>query len=322
MNENFNIIEHDLGQEIAKLNTGLKFIIVQFNWVDVKDVDRHNKIWYGAKWDEQKIKFVKAVFQFAKEKNVNLIVFPEITFPVEFHYLAKNHCLSNPNTIVVAGSSYEEIANSKGKWYSVSKIFLNDKEYKYEKNKLSSSIEKNYNDFENTPIDGGSPCILKNTIFGDIGFLVCSDYLHDPLRNYYLSKYHDINLLIVIAFNNKSESNYFKFFDAGIRNLPNPFPIIFCNNYMKSISDGQSSFFAFLDDKKRKELLNNGYITDNSFNHQVAEFIDEEGIIFSEYYFNQHKRGEKSKTIYTEDINIPKFYTMPLPPIFLSYFLR
>ncbi len=302
-----NIKEWDFKQSPLYLEKNLRIIIVQFNWLNEKDVDRHNKIWFSAKWDENKLNFVKSIFKFAQENDVKLIVFPEITYPLEYHYLAKEFCKINKDVIVVAGSSYEELEDRPGYWYSVSRTFVNENEYRYEKNKLSSSIEKNPIDFENTPIDGGTPCIFKNTIFGDVGILVCSDYLHDPLRNYYLETYKDISLLIVIAFNRKSESNYFKLFDAGIQNLKYPFPIIFSNNLMNGYGDGQSSFFSFLDNIRRESLLKEGFISDYSINHQIAEFVNEDGLIYLEHDFSQHRRGEKSKTIHSEPTFNPKF---------------
>ena len=262
----FQIQEIDFSK---KKHSQSRVMICQLNY---KDFDwEYNSGLYFLKYNDKiKIK-VYNLLKTAKQSSVELIIFPELSIPVELIEMLQSW--SRENGISIIGGSHYHKKNNR--YISRCPIFIRGDIFFTEKITPAPA--------EISPIEGeglqkGNIILkLKNTEFGNVIVLICADYLNEDIKSQ-LDK-NDIDILIVVAFQSQSEF-YFKRMSVDCENSKDGIYILYSNFLEGKNGDGKSSIFAIMDKIFSQKLFEKG-LTDLQPNNKLFQLNEEfEYVVF------------------------------------------
>jgi 5'-deoxynucleotidase YfbR-like HD superfamily hydrolase/predicted amidohydrolase len=196
-------------------------------------------------------KTITCVLKKAKESNVKLLVFPELSVPFECISLIVQWSKKN-NTIVIGGSHY---LNNENTIIARCPIVYNNITYYTEK------IDPAPDEIGNTPTNkglsnGDSISIFKNTPIGNFAVFICSDYLNETVKE--KIKNEDLDFWIITAFQRKSDWHYTRMI-LDVESVRESRYLIYSNNLLKDHGDGNSAFFGTTYSAAIDEFKHSGY---------------------------------------------------------------
>lgn len=253
-----------------------------FDWI-IKDglysIINNDKI-------KQKIIYI---LNLAKQNSVDLIIFPELSIPEK--YIEKIQTWSKEHKAIVICGSHYQIKN--GSYISRSPIIVNGSVYFTEKIN-PAPIEK-------SPINGegltaGTTIIrINNTQFGNIGVLICSDYLDDKLKEQL--NLSEIDILCIPSFQKNSEL-YHQRMSIDCENSKEGIYILYSNFYDEKNGDGKSAIFGIMDRIFCEKLIAKG-LTDSKPDKKIYQFS--ENIDFAIFDINlENKRPYINRNILSD----------------------
>ena len=254
----------------------IKVSIVQFylnNYLCTdKGLTKLNKL--GSK--ELKNKTIR-ILDFLAEKNIDIVVFPELSISKEYVQIFQK--ISHSNNMIIIGGSYYDNTTRK----NISPIVIGKNIYNTEKIHLSPYQKSPHKD--KGAIEGNQMYIFSNSIVGNFGVVICMDYLDNMVVNEIYTRC-DIDFLIVVSMNNNSE-RFFKKMQWECEFNPNGVYILYSNSFFTKndniISDGKSSIWGLLDKRYLSE-------DQKDFTHQQAIISNmKEGIIIGEFNIENKK---------------------------------
>ncbi|HEV7643374.1 MAG TPA: PUA domain-containing protein [Pyrinomonadaceae bacterium] len=183
-------------------------------------------------------KKISTFLQIAKQNSVDLVLLPELSVPEKL--VEKIRLWSQEhNAIVVCGSHYFENADG---YTSRCPVIVSGSNYFTEKIMPSP--------FEKSPIVGeglnsGNKIIkISNSQFGNIGVLICSDYLDEDLKKNL--DLESLDILCIPAFQNNSDF-YHRRMATDCENSKNGIYILYSNFVHPKSGDGRSALFGTMD---------------------------------------------------------------------------
>lgn len=228
----------------------------------------------------------------ATSKQVDLIVFPELTIPAEFVNELWNYS-KQYNIYIIGGTHYKK--SEKG-CFSVCPIVTPQGVFETEKYNPSPYEQSSFKNSCDGAIPGGVVYRLNGTKIGDFAVTICLDYTNDNLRDA-LGK-DSLDFLIVSAFNSDT-SNFHLKMHLDVQQASDGLYILYSNCISKQLSgDGKSALFAFVDDCYKSEYKDKG-CTDGNPSNKIYEFADDKSYCIFELDL-EHKKPYKSKNAYTE----------------------
>lgn len=215
---------------------------------------------HGLYFPKNLEKFRTAIFKalnFAADKKVNLIVFPELSVPKELIEEIRYWSIGK-DLVIVAGSHYTKL-NSFPKHISVSPVIYSGKIQGYSQKIQLASINENIPLKEEGLCPGNEINVFENSPIGNFAILICSDNLdEEEIVKSELKKFN-LDFWIIPAFQ-KGSIHHYKRMTVDYENNEGRY-LIYCNNN-NEFADGGSSFFGELDNiiidrYKRKGYTNN-----------------------------------------------------------------
>jgi ubiquinone/menaquinone biosynthesis C-methylase UbiE/predicted amidohydrolase len=213
--------------------------------------------------------------------NLDLLVLPELAF---HESLLQNLQISATayNMIIVGGSFY----NSNR--INCCPIAIPGKSEPYIIEKINPSP------YERSPIEGfgiaeGTKIsVFKNTIAGDLGVVICNDYLNDDLINQIFIC--NIDFLCVISLNGDSP-RFFAKMNSKCKNDGKGVYILYANSIFELDmikADGKSSIFGYMDRVFQQKLQKH---SEDELECQVASFIaeDDEGLLIAQFNIDEKR---------------------------------
>ena len=228
----------------------------------------------------------------AVSKQVDLLVFPELTVPSEFVNELWNYS-KQYNLYIIGGTHYKKSENG---YFSVCPIVTPQGVYDTEKIFPSPYEQSSFNGGSNGAIPGHVVYRLNGTKLGDFAVVICLDYVNDGLRNS-LGK-DSLDFLIVSAFNGDT-ANFHYSMHLDVQHASDGLFVLYSNCISKHLSgDGKSALFGFMNDCYKSEYRDKG-CTDGNPSNKIYEFSDDKTYCIFELDL-EHKKPYVSKNCYTE----------------------
>jgi len=223
--------------------------------------------------------YLKTKLMWANEKGVKLILLPELAVPNEI--LPEVAALATQlGLVIVAGSDY--YPTEKG-YISKCPIILNGETFFTEKIK-PSPFEKTATSGEGL-IAGTTSYVFKNTIIGDFGVLICSDFLNNNLK---IQMYEqNIDVLCVIACQGKSDTYHTRMHNE-CEESENGVYILYSNLLLPGYGDGHSALFGVIDKHYCGRLVEKGY-TDAQYSTKLVDIGAHESYFIADVCLKQKK---------------------------------
>jgi 5'-deoxynucleotidase YfbR-like HD superfamily hydrolase/predicted amidohydrolase len=196
--------------------------------------------------------FVESILDEAKNKDVDLLIFPEYSISFNKHSLLQEWSEQN-NCVVIAGTDIIEN-------YNVSTTFYKGKKYETKKIHLS-------------PLESPKGIKTGNTIYkfinspiGSFVIIICNDINNSEIIEKIKNECSNIDFLIFIALQDRPDEHYafINDFVLSLRDTKNPVYAIYCNSYQDAGKGGESAFFANEYDEVLKEAKKNNHIPNGS----------------------------------------------------------
>lgn len=235
--------------------------------------------------------YLRRYLNIAASKNIDLLVFPELTVPSEFVSelldFAKQY-----DVYIVGGSHYKK--TDKG-YMSVCPIVTQYGVYYTEKINPSPFEKSSFKDSTDGVISGHWVKSFKGTKIGDFAVAICLDYTDDDLR-VKLQK-DKLDFLIITAFNGKTEQ-FSSSMQTDVQRSEDGLYLIYSNTLSKQMNgEGRSALYAFMDDCFKTEFKERG-CSDLNPSHKIYEFSDDKSYCIFELDL-KHKKPYISKNSYT-----------------------
>lgn len=280
-------------------------------WVDVmvfqlrtavSDWEKQNKL-YSLFDIEQHNNILKKVLKKAGDANVDVLVFPELSIPKECIPLIREWSM-NFKSIIIAGTHYELVGDSKV--IAKCPVIFNGDIYYTEKINPAPAEKSS---IPMKGVDSGEKItIFKNTPIGDFAVLICADNLTPAPKN--LIREENLDFWIIPASQRKSKWHH-NIMESDVTSSRRSQYIIYANNKIEGLSDGQSSFFGPIDDDVISELSSER--SSNNYRNQIIALNDKEDYFIIKANI-EHKRTYK-KTFPEDGPNIRIVETGCLIPI-------
>lgn len=197
----------------------------------------------------------------AKQKSVDLICFPELSIPEDCIQVLQSWSLDQ-KSIVIGGSHYLTIDQT---CLSRCPVII-DGEVAFVEKINPSFLEKS--PIHGTGLSRGSNLLrFNNTRFGNIGVLICSDFLDTTIINDL--DLDTLDILCVPSFQRKSYQ-YFQRMNILCENSKRGIYILYANFIDAKFGDGNSSLFGQMDRVYTQKLESAG-ITDRNPETKLAQ---------------------------------------------------
>lgn len=228
----------------------------------------------------------------AVSKQVDLLVFPELTVPSEFVNELRSYS-TQYNLYVIGGTHYKKSENG---YFSVCPIVTPQGVYVTEKICPSPYEQSSFNGGSGGAIPGHVVHRLNGTKLGDFAVVICLDYTNDELRNS-LGK-DTLDFLIVSAFNSDT-TNFHISMHLDVQHASDGLFVLYSNCISKQLNgNGKSALFGFMNDCYKSEYKDKG-CTDGNPSNKIYEFSDDKTYCIFELDM-EHKKPYGSKNCYTE----------------------
>ena|GEM_PF-1325552 len=222
--------------------------------------------------------FINETFKLAKDKNANLVVFPELCVPEKYHNLFSEWAKVNNNSILIAGSDY---FCEDGNLYNRASIFYNDKQFYTEKFRPSSQ-------------ENGITCrdahqfFLSKTPIGNVGIAICSDIFQRGRDEYApgqdifteLTK-KKLDILVVIACQDKPDE-HLNIINTFIEETSDRMLCIYCN-FCGKIAKGRSAILAKDYKEGHDDSVNRKLVMKDGLSTNQIEMSNSGGVLVAKY---------------------------------------
>ena len=235
---------------------------------------------------------IRRYLNIALAHRVDLIVFPELSIPED---LIKELASTSQQSdmYIIGGTHYKKTDHG---YISICPIITPHGVYETEKINPAPVEMSSFKDGAEGTIPGHKVMLFKGTKVGDFAVNICLDYTNDKLREQ-LEK-DKLDLLIVSAFNNKSEEFFFSM-HSDVQRSSSGLYVLYSNAYSKSLNiEGRSALFAFVDEVFKSEFLNKKR-TDTKFPNKIYELSADKSYCIIELDL-KHKKPFKGRNGYTE----------------------
>lgn len=232
---------------------------------------------------------IKEFLKIAKQNSVDLLVFPELSIPEKLMEKIQEWS-KEQEAIVICGSHYY---SSQGVHISRCPVII--------KGNIYFSEKVNPSPLEKSPIVGeginSGTKILKftNSLIGNFGVLICSDYLEENLKNEL--DLNSLDILCVPSFQRDSKL-YHTRMNIDCENSERGIYILYSNFKDPKNGDGNSSIFGLMDRLFSEKLKNAGY-TDSNPDKKLFQFKEESEYLVAELDIDS-KRPFANRNIATE----------------------
>ena len=218
--------------------------------------------------------YLRRYLNIAASKNIDLLVFPELTVPSEFVSelldFAKQY-----DVYIIGGTHYKKTDQG---YLSVCPIVTQYGVHYTEKINPSPFEKSSFKCATDCVISGHWVKLFKGTKIGDFAVAICLDYTDDDLR---VKLQKDVlDFLIITAFNGKTEQ-----FSGSMQ------------TDIQRAGEGRSALYAFVDDCFKTEFKERG-CSDLNPSHKIYEFSDDKSYCIFELDL-KHKKPYISKNSYT-----------------------
>jgi len=208
----------------------------------------------------------------ARRYSVDLLLFPELSVPAKMIPELLDWTRQN-GTIIVAGSHY---SHRDGYHYSRCPILVNGEAHFSEKI-VPSPLE--LSPLAEEGLRGGARVVkLTNTTVGNVGVLICADYMDDATSRAVITP--DLDILCVPSYQRDSEK-YYRRMNIECENSKNGLFILYANFLDPKYGDGKSAVFGLMDRMYSAKLKNAG-LTDLTPEKKIYEFDAETDFLIAD----------------------------------------
>lgn len=270
----------------------IKFMLCQLRW-DNYNYEKHDDL-YFLSYDEKLRHNISKLLNIAQKKNVDLIVFPELSIPEKM--LEELYAFSSTNnTYIIAGTHYKK---TNDKYVSICPVISPSKIY-YTYKINPSPFETS--SFPNCGLQGGGmSLVFQNTKIGNFAVTICADYMDEQLKQRLNIDFLD--LLIVPAFQRRSEM-YFGRMQIDTQNSKDGLYILYSNFIKENDSDGNSALFGVMDHSFEQQFVEHG-CTDMNPENKIYQLSKISEYVILELNL-KNKKPFVGRNIYTErNINV------------------
>lgn len=226
-----------------------RIMVCQFN-AEYFDWEKKSNLHF-LKYNDKILIKINEILAISKQHNVDLLVFPELSIPVD---LIRNLQIWSRNNelIIFAGSHYHLF---EGRFINRSPVIIDGEIYFTEKCSLSP-LEKSA--IKGLGASEGENIILfKNSRIGNIANLICADYLNDDLKKEIFEKI-DLDILNVSSFQRDSEV-YYRRMNIDCETSLHGIYLSYSNFLDKKYGDGRSALFGLMDRMFQNQLNEYGF---------------------------------------------------------------
>ncbi|WP_276965796.1 PUA domain-containing protein [Chryseobacterium sp.] len=274
-------LNHQNIQETCRL------MVCQFN-SELFEWEKKSNL-YFLKYNETILLKVNEILNISKQHNIDLLIFPELSIPVELIEKLQNWSKNN-EIIIVAGSHYHKTKNG---FINRNPIIIDGTIYFSEKCTLSP-LEKSAIRGMGA-IEGAKIIAFKNSRIGNFANLICADYLNDEIKDE-LYKKVDLDLLNISCFQRDSDV-YYRRINIDCEKSHKGIYISYSNFIDKKYGDGRSAIFGLMDRMFINQLYENGY-TDLKPEKKIMEIKSNEEFFICDIHLN-NKRPSANRNIDT-----------------------
>ena len=270
----------------------IKVMICQLRW----DNYTFNKVddLFFLEYNEKIRSNIFRLLNIAQKKNVDVIVFPELSIPEKlteslYEFASINHIY------IIAGTHYKK---NDEKYISICPVISPTKIY-YTQKINPSPFETS--SFPNCGLQGGtSSLVFQNTKIGNFAVAICADYMDDQLKQDLNIDFLD--LLFVPAFHPSSEM-YYSRMQNDTQNSRDGLYIIYSNFIKENTADGHSSLFGIMDHKLEQQFVEHG-CTDMNPTNKIYQMPDASEYVILELNL-QDKKPKMGRNLYSErNVNV------------------
>ena len=211
-----------------------KILIAQSTWNE-DQLMRDSLLLYRLGFNSDNEQFLRAILAKAKEKDVDLIVFPEFSIPRKYHEEIRQWSEEEKNIIIVAGSDYLE---HEKKYYNTASIFFQGQHYTTQKLKLSPHEDTIFDGYG--PSEGYVNNYFENTPIGNLAVMICMDAFHENIRHELIKL--SLDILCIISVQSPAKEHH-QVIDRLVKDKKEGCYIVYCNAFCAN-ADGRSAFFG------------------------------------------------------------------------------
>lgn len=270
----------------------VKFMLCQLRW-DNYNYEKHDDLFFLL-YDEKIRASISRLLNISQKKNVDLIIFPELSIPEKM--LEELYAFaSTNNTYIIAGTHYKK---TDDKYISICPIISPNKIY-YTHKINPSPFETS--SFPNCGLQGGNTSLVfQNTKIGNFAVTICADYIDEQLKQNLNIDFLD--LLIVPAFQRQSEM-YYRRMQTDTQNSKDGLYILYSNFIKENGADGNSALFGIMDHTFEQQFVEHG-CTDMNPENKIYQLLDTAEYVILELNL-KNKKPSLGKNLYTErNINV------------------
>ena len=236
--------------------------------------------------------YLRSYLEIAANKDVDLLVFPELTMPSEFVSVLLDYA-KQYEMYIIGGTYYKKTDNG---YISICPIVMPNGVHYTEKINPSPFEKSSFQNSTDGVIPGHCVKLFKGTKIGDFAVTICLDYTDDKLR-VKLNK-DELDFLIITAFNGKTEQ-FSGSMQTDVQRSEDGLYLIYSNTLSKQMKgEGRSALYAFVDDCFKPEYKAKG-CSDFVPSHKLYEFSDDKSYCIFELDL-KHKKPYISKNSHTK----------------------
>ena len=238
-----------------------KLLIAQPSWEDSEWESRYGI--YKLLDSRKAGQYISRFTELADEHQCSLILFPELSVPIEF--IQDIEKWTNDNEVIVIAGSHYYSRNQK----TVNRcpvIFRGRTHFVEKLNPAPAELSAVAGD----GISGGeSAVVFDNSPVGRLGVLICADYLSPEVHNNIMN--HDLDVLCISAFQRDS-TTYHQRIDIDVESSESGLFVAYANNRIPHKSDGRSAFFGVVDNIYKNGLFQRKHVNETTpFKSLVVE---------------------------------------------------
>lgn len=267
----------------------VKVMICQLNF-DKMEQEKRGRLHFVTESSKNK-DYLRRYLNIAANKDVDLLVFPELTVPCEFVSelwdFAKQY-----EIYIIGGTHYKKVEEG---YLSVCPIVTPRGVFYTEKVNPAPFEKSSFKGGADGAIPGREVKLFKGTKLGDFAVTICLDYTNDRLR-IDLGK-DELDFLIVTAFNGRTD-DFASSMQSDVQRAEDGLYLVYCNTLSERLKgEGRSALYAFVDECFKDEFKERG-CSDLNPSNKIYEFSNDKGYCIFELDLN-HKKPYKSKNGYT-----------------------